>query len=94
MLEVTATDTGGLSAATQLAVSYAATGDTNIDGLVDMLDVASFLGDGKFDTGWSSGWSDGDFNGDAFVDILDVAAHLASGFFDAGPVTAAMMGRG
>jgi autotransporter-associated beta strand protein len=34
-----------------LAVAFSAPGDTNIDGLIDILDVAEFLGTGQFDAG-------------------------------------------
>ena len=67
-----------------LSVAFAAQGDTNIDGQIDILDVANFLSGGKYDSGESAVWSQGDFNYDGFVDILDVGDFLATGLFDAG----------
>jgi autotransporter-associated beta strand protein len=67
-----------------LSVAFAAQGDTNIDGQIDILDVANFLSAGKYDSGESAVWSQGDFNYDGFVDILDVGDFLATGLFDAG----------
>jgi hypothetical protein len=67
-----------------LSVAFAAQGDTNIDGQIDILDVANFLSAGKYDSGDPAVWSQGDFNYDGFVDILDVGDFLATGLFDAG----------
>ena len=68
-----------------LTASYAAPGDTNLDGSVDMLDGANFLAGGRFDTGTPASWNDGDFGYDGLVDILDAADFLSTGLFDAGP---------
>jgi len=67
-----------------LTVGYAAPGDTNIDGGIDILDAANFLAGGVFDTGLSASWSAGDFTYDGVVDILDAADFLAPGLVDAG----------
>ena len=67
-----------------LSVAFAAQGDTNIDGQIDILDVANFLSAGKYDSGDPAVWSQGDFHYDGFVDILDVGDFLATGLFDAG----------
>jgi T5SS/PEP-CTERM-associated repeat protein/autotransporter-associated beta strand protein len=64
---------------------YAATADTNLDGIVDVVDVANVVGAGKFDTGQTSSWIQGDFNYDGIVDVLDVAAFNATDLFDKGP---------
>ena len=68
-----------------VSFSYAAPGDTNIDGLVDALDTANFLAGGKYDLGEPSDWIEGDFNYDGIVDILDAASFVSTGLFDAGP---------
>jgi len=65
-------------------VGYAAAGDTNIDGFVDLLDAANFLAGGLFDTGFSADWWVGDFTYDGLVDILDAADFVSAGLFDAG----------
>ena len=64
--------------------AYAAPGDTNLDGVVDVLDASNFLAGGGFDTGQAATWSDGDFDYDGLVDILDAASFVATTLFDAG----------
>jgi hypothetical protein len=68
-----------------LTVSYAAPGDTNVDGTVDILDAANFAAGGKFDAGTAATWTQGDFTYDGVVDILDAADFMSTGLFDAGP---------
>ena len=65
-----------------LALAFAAHGDTNIDGVIDILDVASILFSTTFDSGQSATWADGDFNYDNVVDILDIADMLVTGLYD------------
>ena len=72
-----------------ISFAYAAPGDTNLDGVIDILDVAGFLTAGKFDTGAAAVWSDGDFNYDGVKDLLDAVEFMTSGYFDAGPYAAA-----
>ena len=64
--------------------AYAASGDTNLDWSVDILDAGNFLTGGKFDTGLPATWSEGDFNYDATVDILDAADFFSTSLYDAG----------
>jgi len=66
-------------------VSYAAPGDTSLDGVVDITDVANFLGSGKMDSGEPATWDTGDFNLDGVVDQLDLADFLGAALYDAGP---------
>ena len=68
-----------------LTASYAAPGDTNVDGLVDVLDAANFSTSGKFDFGTGATWFEGDFNYDGVVDVLDAADFINTNLFDAGP---------
>ena len=68
-----------------LTVAYAAAGDTNLDGVVDILDMIDVMAAAAYDTGVSGGWSQGDFNYDGVIDILDILEGLATGLFDAGP---------
>jgi autotransporter-associated beta strand protein len=73
-----------------LRVGFAANGDTNIDGSIDILDAANFVASNRFDTGAAANWQDGDFNYDGVVDILDAGDFLAADLYDAGvylPVT-------
>jgi autotransporter-associated beta strand protein len=67
-----------------MQIAFAAPGDANIDGTIDILDAANFVAGGAFDTGGSASWDGGDFNYDTVVDILDAADFLGSGLFDAG----------
>ena len=68
-----------------LSFAYAASGDTNLDWQVDVLDVANFVAGGKFDAALSATWFEGDFNYDGLVDVLDAADFFSAGLFDAGP---------
>jgi autotransporter-associated beta strand protein len=67
-----------------VAFAFAAPGDTNLDWQVDILDAASFLAGGRFDSGLPASWNDGDFTYDGVTDILDAAGFLSTGLFDAG----------
>jgi len=68
-----------------LSVAYSAPGDTNIDMVVDILDVSNFVASGKYGTVSPATWADGDFNYDGILDIQDVADFAASGLYGAGP---------
>jgi autotransporter-associated beta strand protein len=68
-----------------LQVAFAAPGDTNLDGLLDVLDAANILAGGLFDSGPPAIWTQGDFNYDAVLDILDAADFLSTSLFDQGP---------
>ena len=75
-------------------VGFAAPGDTNIDGMIDILDAADVLSSGRFDSGAASTWTEGDFNYDGMVDVLDVADSLGTGLFDAGGYVTAGLAAG
>jgi len=64
-----------------MAVAYAAQGDTNLDWVVDILDVSDFVAAGTFGTGAAASWMEGDFNYDGVVDIQDVADFSATGLY-------------
>jgi autotransporter-associated beta strand protein len=67
-----------------LTVAFAAAGDTNLDGTVDVLDSANVVTSGKFDTSAAASWSDGDFNHDGVLDVLDLSEFMASDLLDRG----------
>jgi autotransporter-associated beta strand protein len=67
-----------------ISVAFAAAGDVNLDGVVDILDVSALLADGGYDTATPAGWATGDFTFDGVVDILDVSELFAAAAFDAG----------
>jgi hypothetical protein len=67
-----------------LAIAFAAVGDMNLDGGVDILDVTDLLASRLYDSGLAAGWSQGDFNYDNVVDVLDVQDLMATNLYDAG----------
>jgi hypothetical protein len=73
-----------------LQVGYAAPGDGNVDGIVDILDAAGVLAGGKFDSWSASVWNEGDFNQDSIVDILDAADFVSVDLFDRGDYVSAV----
>jgi autotransporter-associated beta strand protein len=64
--------------------AYAAPGDTNLDGLVDVLDGSNFSTSDKYDQNLPSSWFQGDFNYDGIVDVLDAAFFVSTGLYNAG----------
>ena len=80
-----------------LSIAFAAVGDTNLDGVVDVLDATNIIASGTFDTGMPAMWGDGDFNTDGVVDVLDVADLVGTGIYDTGaylPVSVTSAGFG
>jgi len=67
-----------------LTFAFAAPGDTNLDGVVDVLDAANFISSGVYDAGVAASWMDGDFNDDGFVDVLDAADLIGGGLYESG----------
>lgn len=67
-----------------LQVAYAAPGDSNLDGVVDILDIADILSARKFNTGAAANWQQGDVNYDNVFDIVDLADILGTGLFNEG----------
>jgi autotransporter-associated beta strand protein len=67
-----------------LTAAYAATGDTNLDWQVDVLDVANVLASGRFNTDQLATWLQGDFNYDGVVNVLDAAAFITTGLYNQG----------
>ena len=66
------------------SVAFAAQGDTNLDGVVDIADIANFVGGGQMDAGTPATWDTGDFNHDGIVDQLDLADLLGASLYDGG----------
>lgn len=73
-------------------VAFAVAGDTNLDGVVDLLDLANLMASGLDDSGAASGWQTGDFNDDGVVDLLDVVELLSTGLYDVGSYVLAAQG--
>jgi len=68
-----------------MIIQFALPGDTNLDGVVDILDVSNIVSSGKYNTNSTDAdWIDGDFNYDGVVDILDVSLFLSSNLYGQG----------
>jgi autotransporter-associated beta strand protein len=66
------------------SVAFAAPGDLDMNGLVDLDDVIAFVGGGLYDTGLPAVWAQGDYDYNGLVDLDDVIAFVGGGLFDAG----------
>jgi autotransporter-associated beta strand protein len=71
--------------------AFAAPGDTNLDGLIDVLDATALAGSNKFGNGAAASWQDGDFNYDGYFDMLDVGAFLSTNLYNAGSYNSASL---
>lgn len=71
-------------------VAYAAPGDTNLDGVVDVLDIANLVVNEEPSSSSDVGWVTGDFNYDGNVDLLDISNVLSSGLFNQGSYLSSM----
>jgi len=67
-----------------LTFGFAASGDTNLDGTVDILDASAMLVSSKFNTGAAASWSEGDSNYDGVIDVLDISDLLGAALFNVG----------
>jgi len=67
-----------------IEVAYAAPGDSNLDGVIDILDIGDILAAGKFNTGEPANWTQGDTNYDNVFDIVDLADILGTNLFNQG----------
>ncbi len=75
---------GYAMAGSELKVAFAAPGDANLDGDVDVLDIAEIMSGGKFNTNAFANWQQGDVNYDDVFDILDISEILGTGLFNQG----------
>ena len=75
---------GYLATPDAITIAYAASGDANLDGIVDVSDMAGFVSNIDAPGLVNPGWSDGDFNYDGLVDQLDLSEFLGTGLFDQG----------
>jgi hypothetical protein len=67
-----------------MEVAFAAPGDSNLDGVLDILDLSEILSAGKFNGGAAANWTEGDTNYDGVFDILDLSEILGGGLFNQG----------
>ena len=73
-------------------VAYAASGDADLDGDVDIFDLVGVNGAGRYGTGLAADWSQGDFNYDSATNVFDLVSVSAAGLYNRGnywPGTAA-----
>jgi autotransporter-associated beta strand protein len=74
-------------------VSYAAAGDVDLSGSVNVFDLVSINSGGKYGTGTAADWSQGDFNYDGVTNVFDLvgvntaAAYGQGNYFPAAPTT-------
>jgi len=67
-----------------LKLAWAAFGDTNLDGVVDAIDLTKVVAGGKFNSQQPATWQDGDFNYDGRFNIGDLVAMNGTGLFGQG----------
>jgi len=65
-------------------IAFAAAGDTDLDGTLDVLDLATFISSGTFNNDVPADWSTGDFTYDGLCDVLDAAAFAVTDVYDLG----------
>jgi autotransporter-associated beta strand protein len=65
-------------------VSFAAPGDTNLNGQVDVFDLVSVNSSGKYGSGQSAVWSQGDFNYDGVTNVFDLVGINTAGAYGQG----------
>ena len=66
-------------------VSFAAPGDTDLSGQVNVFDLIGIDAAGKFGNGQAADWSEGDFNYDGVANVFDLIGIDSSGAYGAGP---------
>jgi autotransporter-associated beta strand protein len=67
-----------------LVVGFAAAGDLDMNGLVDLDDVIAFVSGGFYDAGLPAVWSQGDYDYNGIIDLDDVIAFVGGGLYDQG----------
>jgi len=67
-----------------LLVSFAAFGDTDLNGQVNVFDLLGIDSAGAFGTGQASDWSQGDFNYDGVANVFDLLAIDTGGAYGQG----------
>ena len=65
-------------------VSFAAAGDTNLDGQVNVFDLVGIVSAARYGSGAGANWSQGDFNYDGLTDVFDLVGIATSGTYGNG----------
>jgi len=74
-----------VNADSSVTVSFAAPGDTDLSGQVNVFDLIGIDAAGKFGNGQVADWSQGDFNYDGVANVFDLIGIDSSGAYGAGP---------
>jgi autotransporter-associated beta strand protein len=67
-----------------VTVGYAAPGDTNLDGEVNVFDLVNVNGSGTYGKGNASNWSQGDFDYNGVTNIFDIVMVNGAGVYGRG----------
>jgi hypothetical protein len=70
---------------TGVTIAFAAAGDVDLDGVVDVVDMSGLMADGEFNSGIVATWSLGDFNYDGVFDLIDISELITADVYNAGP---------
>jgi hypothetical protein len=65
-------------------VGYAAVGDVDLSGAVNVFDLVSINSAGKYGSGSASVWSQGDFNYDGVTNVFDLVGINTAGAYGRG----------
>jgi autotransporter-associated beta strand protein len=65
-------------------VSYAASGDVDLSGAVNVFDLVTINSSGKYGSGTASVWSQGDFNYDGVTNVFDLVGVNTAGSYGQG----------
>ena len=68
-------------------VAFAAPGDTDLDGTVNVFDLVAINGSGTYGTGRPAVWDEGDFNYDGVTTVFDLVEIGGSGAYGRGRYT-------
>jgi autotransporter-associated beta strand protein len=80
-----------LDSAGVATVAFAAPGDVDLDGVVDVFDLVDVNAAGQYGTGQAAVWSQGDFNYDAVTNVFDLVAVSGADVFNRGSYLPAAM---
>ncbi len=78
-------------------VSFAAAGDVDLSGAVNVFDLVSVNASGTYGTGTASVWNQGDFNYDGATNVFDLVAVNTAGAYGQGnyfPTSTSLVGSG
>jgi autotransporter-associated beta strand protein len=67
-----------------IAIGFAAAGDADLDGMVDVFDLLSVQAAGRYGSGLDGGWGKGDMNHDGVVSVFDLLAIESAGAYGQG----------